>query len=1117
LFKKDYKKLKVANMPDIIDNQTHSLTDAIQRFLGGSQRAHMAVGYFFISGLGAVAGSLETLQKWRLLIGDTSDRRTIEQLAAASQSLPEVQAALEGAAYPSLLEIAQHQHQAQESIETSLSRMTQADESESLIDLLIRLLREERLQVRVFTRGCLHAKAYIFDYLPGRFEKGIAVVGSSNFTLAGLTSNTELNVVVHGNDNHAALLHWFEQLWNQGEDFNPNLMTALTHSWAKEDVTPYEIYLKSLYELVRKRLESDDLLDPFWQTEIMAVLTDFQKNAVQRAIQIIREFGGAFVSDVVGLGKSYIGAAIIKHFQRYDRARPLILCPASLVDMWEHYNEAYRLDARVVSIGMLHSDADYLDANLLLDDGRYRDRDFILVDESHNFRNQDTQRYHLLQQFLNSGEKHCVFLTATPYNRSVRDIYNQIKLFHLSEVTQIPIDPPLLRNFFRLVENGERRMADLLSQIMVRRTRMDVLRWYGFDETTGEHIDPLKFEPYRTGEKRAYVLVGGEPQFFPERELHTIQYNINETYEGFYDRLRGYLGRGSGLMPESDERLTYARYGLWHYVYPAMQEQPPYNELERAGVNLRGLMRVALFKRLESSVYAFRMTIERMLRTHQAFLVAVNQGVIPAGEQASDILEAADQDEEMDLIEALEAVTGRYNAEDFDLDRLKHDLTGDISIFTQMLALVAPITADQDDKLQTLKAKLFEGKAPLSSKKCLIFTQFTDTAKYLNEHLNPNQNPKIDVIYGSGKNKMLTAARFSPSANPQVKVPANQPEIDLLIATDVMSEGLNLQDCDQVINYDLHWNPVRLIQRFGRIDRIGSRHDHIFGYNFLPEAGLEAGLGLTEILQRRINEINAILGGDSAILSPKEQLQTEAFIAIYRGDTIERFEETDEDELVDLVEAEELIRQIRNADPMLFARISELSDGVRSTRKDRLAGAIVHCKAGQYQQLFLVNNEGQIVKRNLAEVLAVLQCKPDEMTLHTPANHNVLVSDVLKRFKHEVEQIRAEMKIATPLSNAQRYIMEHFAIHLHTLHHETEISRISRLSEFVKQPPTDLVKKEMNQIQRAGIRGRELVDIVERMIERFNLKGSPQKDAHEALTDPMEAYIVCSLGLVDEG
>lgn len=1103
-------------MPDIIDNQTQKLTEVIRQLLTQSERAHMAVGYFFISGLSAVADSLDDIKEWRLLIGDTSSRKTIDQLVEATQSLENAQKVLEGETFPSMFEITHRQQQAQDSLETSLARMPQIDENESLIDLLIRLMKEDRLKVKVFSRGRLHSKAYIFDYKPGMHEKGISVIGSSNFTLSGLTHNTELNVLVQGNDNHQALLDWFEPLWDQAQDFNPNLMHALTQSWAKESVTPYEIYLKSLYELVRNRLDHEDALDPFWQTEIMAVLTDFQKNAVKRAAQIIREFGGVFISDVVGLGKSYIGAAVIKHFQRYERSRPLILCPASLVDMWEHYNEAYRLDARVLSIGMLYLDQDNPDANLLLDDERYRDRDFILVDESHNFRNQDTQRYRILQQYLNSKDKKCVFLTATPYNRSVWDIYHQIKLFHLSEVTEVPLDPPLLRNYFRMVENGERRMAELLSQIMVRRTRMDVLRWYGFDEETGEQVDPFNFEPYRVGEKRAYILVGGEQQFFPERELQTIQYNIDETYEGLYDQLRRYLGGGSDIEAKSEQHLTYARYGLWHYVHKEKQEDKPYDELKRAGFNLRGLMSVALFKRLESSVFAFRKTIEKMLGTHKSFLAAVKQGVIPAGEQASNLLEDADRYDEVDLMDALEAVTGRYDSEDINLAHLISDLENDIEILAQMHALVAPITAEKDDKLQTLKEKLFEKQNPLARKKCLVFTQFADTAMYLHQHLNPNNDPKIEVIFGTGKNKMKVAARFSPKANPQVNIPANQSEIDLLFSTDVMSEGLNLQDCDRVINYDLHWNPVRLIQRFGRIDRIGSQHEKIYGYNFLPEAGLEAGLGLTEILAHRINEINAILGGDAAILSPKEQLQTEAFIAIYRGENVQQFEDADTDELVDLVEAEELMRQIRDTDPELFTRISNLSNGVRSARKDVRKGAIIHCKAGQYQQLYHVDMAGEIIQRNMAETLALLKCDAETKAVNISPVHNQLVNEILEKFNREVEELKAEMKVATPLTNSQSYIIQHLTMYGNTLYNTEEITRIGMLAEYIKQPPTYLVKQEYNQIHKAKLVGKTLVDTVERLVARYNLDRNFDEADRAEINEELDAHIICSLGLISD-
>ena len=226
----------------------------------------------------------------------------------------------------------------------------------------------------------------------------------------------------------------------------PIFLSQTQQSWAVVPVRPYDIYMKTLNTLVKDRLEGEDDKDILWDDEITKKLADFQKVAVRQAIQILCDYGGAFVADVVGLGKSYIGAAIVKHFERTDHARPLILCPAALVDMWDRYNEVYQLNARVLSMGYLKEDDDGT-AKFLLEDVKYRDRDFVLIDESHNLRYPDTQRYKVVQAFLATGRR-CCFLTATPRNKSAWDVYHQIKLFHQDDKTDLPVNPPSLREYY---------------------------------------------------------------------------------------------------------------------------------------------------------------------------------------------------------------------------------------------------------------------------------------------------------------------------------------------------------------------------------------------------------------------------------------------------------------------------------------------------------------------------------------------------------------------------------------------------------------------------------------------------------------------------------------------
>lgn len=1106
---------------DIIDNQTVKLADSIRSMLPRSEAAHFAVGYFFLSGLEAVADVLGNVQKLRLLIGNTTNRETIEQIAEGYRRLDAVQRDLDAMAYPKRTERSERIAATAAAIGESVAAMAQSDAAQDLVGTLVRLIEEERLEVRVYTRGRLHAKAYIFDYgavydaahnpLPA-VEDGVAVVGSSNFTLSGIMHNTELNVVVHGNENHAVLKEWFAVLWAEADPFDAQLLEELASSWPLAQVTPYDLYLRTVYELVGDRLDGEEEASFLWQSEILEVLADFQYRAVQRARAMIRQYGGCFVADVVGLGKSYIGAAIVKHFERSERARPLIICPVPLESMWERYNEIYELNARIVPMSMLLEGEHGVD---LLGDERYRDRDFVLVDESHNFRNPDTQRYRVLQSYLQDRTRRCVLLTATPRNKSAWDIYHQMRLFLPSDITNLPVDPPDLREFFKRIEEGERSLPPLLTNILIRRTRRDILRWYGYDAETQQRVDPANFAPYLRHERRAYVQVGGKAQYFPRRRLHTIEYSIEATYNGLYEQLRDLLG-ASRLDKQDDHHLLYARYGLWHYVKPAYQKRAPYSELQRAGVNLRGLMRVSLFKRLESSIEAFRRTIGRMAGSTEAFLAALNAGQIAAGERAQRILYESDAVDESDLLDALDALDARdqrYAIESFDVTRLRADVEHDIAILHEILALIAPIDASQDDKLQTLRRWLdvgVDGRAPLANEKCLIFTQYADTAAYLHAELNPKGLQQIATIYGDDKRKGNIVARFAPRANADQK-PAGY-EINLLIATDVLSEGLNLQDCSQVINYDLHWNPVRLIQRFGRIDRIGSEHDEIYAYNFLPETELEKQLGLHDKLHRRIQEIHDTIGEDAKILDQSEQINDEAFYAIYQGQVGELEEEGDGD-FVDLTEVEEMLRQLKESDPDTFQRIAALRDGVRCGRQ--LAGqgsAIVLCRAENFRQLYQVDATGAVVTRDIGRILKLLQCEPDTPPMPVSDAHNGLVSGTFDRFAQEVAQRWSEQRHTVKLTVTQRYVVEQLRL-LYAQSTSTDIQRqITLVERAFIQPLTQAVKKELNLVKQRALAGKELLAVLENIYVRHNLGAQAsgvQFDEHAP-----EPQIVCSESLV---
>ncbi len=1094
---------------DIIDNRNEKLIDNVNLILDETERARFAVGYFFLSGFTGIAEALQNVTELCLLIGNTSTRETIEQLAAGYQQLESVAEIHSAHRYSRDVERRARARETAQNLRACIEFMPQTNASEQLIRTLVEMIARGQLKVKLYTKERLHAKAYIFDYEQNaRFESGISIVGSSNLTLAGLTSNTELNVVVHGNANQEQLRDWFDALWEEAEDFDKALMEEMQTSWALAPVRPYDVYMKTLYELVSDRVAADESrIAP--ADELTTQLADFQQVAVSQAIRIIDAYGGVFISDVVGLGKSYIGSAIVKHFERGEQARPLILCPPALMAMWEHYNAAYQLHAQVLSTGLLSSG----EANareLLFEDVRYRHCDFVLVDESHNFRNANTQRYRVLQEFLMAGEKKCCFLTATPRNKSAWDIYHQLKLFHLNDDTQLPLDAPDLREYFRMIENGERSLPALLQHILIRRTRNHILRWYGYDAETDEPVDATQFADYLSRNRRAYVRVGDTKQFFPKRTLKTIEYSIEETYQGLYAQIRDCLGKS-----QSAAQLTYARYGLWHYVKEERQDVHPYQELQSAGRNLRGLIRILLFKRFESSVHAFKMTISRFHSVHVDFLYALENGIVPAGDDAQKILyetTTADQTdispEERDIglfLEELRRASEQYNILDFNVPELRDAIQHDIDILKQILDMVQNITPAQDAKLQRLQ-RLLE-LPPLHGKKRLIFTQYIDTASYLYENL---QAEDTEVIHSHGSDrKQHVVGRFAPNAN-QYRLKPGETEIETLIATDVLAEGLNLQDCGLLINYDLHWNPVRLIQRFGRIDRIGSQFDEIHGFNFLPELGIERNLGLREKLRHRIQEIHDTIGEDAAILDNSEQLNESAMYAIYEqhGEQLSLLEESEAPSF-GLSEAEELLRQLKRQNPQEYQRIAELRDGIRTGIPAEVEGTYVFCRDERNRQLVLLNENGTEKTTDIAEILRLLQSNAELRGKPVSPEHNARVTEVQEKFAGQIRGVQNAFPKPN-LSRAQRYILQE----LRMLSSTSSDSVLGQLEQAFRGRLTESLKREITRLQREKIAGEALSTALKNLYHRYNLAalGSGEAQPDKPVRAPIK--VICSAAFV---
>ncbi len=933
---------------DIIDNLTVKLSDVLNEKISVSKQAHFAVGWFFLTGLKEIRNSIENLEKLEILIGSKVNKETVEAILLAQKYDEAVSDILEKKKYIS-------DYQKKKIIEEEANALLErvgfiepTEENIAFIKWFWEKLKEGKIEIKIYPNQPLHAKLYLLDFQDTRYGKGIGYVGSSNLSLSGLNLNTELNVAVAGDENYKALSKWFKERWDKSEDFTGFAQKALENSWVlinevqPDKVTPFRIYLRILHEIFYfQEKEEIKKEKKYGQVE----LYNYQMDAVIDAYSKLHQYNGVFLADVPGLGKTYMGSALLAHLEE-DGKKAIVVCPPKLIEQWQDVLSDFGVGtARVFSLGDLES---------ILSDEKLMEREIILVDEAHHFRNPDTFRYQDLQ--LICENKKVILVGATPQNLSIWDLYFQIKLFTPSDLDhKLRIDPPDLKGFFRDCEKDSANLEDLISQIMVRRTRSNIKEYWGED---------IKF-PERKGPFR-------------------VDYDIDKVYPG------GLYKNLSDLI----ENLTFARYDIGNYVKDNSKFSA--DELQRlkvAGGNLRKLMQIILFRRLESSIPAFRETVEWMQKSHFIFSEALKRNVVLVGEEAERIIDELKAGEDIENIKIPET---RYNIEWFEKQKLIQDTEEDAEIFKEMYNSVKDLTSKNDDKLAHLISLL--NLEEIKNKKTIIFTQFSATAKYLGEELK-EKFPKVEFVSQDTGKVLTKAKRFAPKAN-RYKIKPEE-EINILVSTELLSEGLNLQDGQVVINYELHWNPVRIIQRIGRIDRIGSQYDEIYVYNFFPQEEVEANINVEKKVKRRIDEIIKKFGGDEKTISSDEKVVKKKLFEVYT----EKNRSLEEEEIYS--RANHFLmewKKIRDKYPDEYKIALDLPKMVTCGLCNKKAGGSVSvfCRADDYYKLLLANSSGDIIEKNDWKILELLECNPDTRTESLLKFHLDILKKVRKKFEIDV-------------------------------------------------------------------------------------------------------------------
>jgi superfamily II DNA or RNA helicase len=921
----------------IIDNSDVKLSAFLNDVLKEIPNTHfeIATAFFNIQAYALIKDNIQGVKSFRLLLGRAPEIRS--ETTLGNVLLKMIREEVEG---------------------FDLSK-----EKDGLVKEFIGFLNKENVEIRLYDKEFLHGKAYIFDKL--------VIVGSSNFTPSGLTHNTELNSVSLEAEAEYVKKHWFEKFWNEAADFKAELIDLLEASrFGTKEYTPYEVYIKSLFELQKEDIIPEDVLkkEEEHRPSSKVNLAEFQEDAVRRIFSRLKKYRSCMVADSVGLGKTWIAKRVIEEFGFYKRKRFLVVCPAQLREMWRGAVKDLILAESILSQEELAS-VDFLKKARHAVGGGLEEVSLIVVDESHNFRNPLSNRWEnfftLIMDHVTKGKErpYILFLTATPINNTIWDLYWQVMLLTLTDQKVFLKEgiSDLLRFFKDIDKEGNPTLLnDLMNEVSIRRTRDYIKQNYPDAEIDGEKV------------------------IFPKRILENINYHLDEAYQGLY----------SNISRTISEELTMAYYRILEYKKVERLSKPEEMALGRM-IALEGIFRTILLKRLESSVEAFRKSVANHVRFLERLKKYIEKGKLLTKQTFYKYVSNLDEETAEDFLEELEDI----DIEDFRKEELIIDIEKDIELFNEMGKKVSAIDPEADSKLKELKKRLLE----LSKKgQVVIFTYYADTLDYI------YQNVSEDSLFSKTSIEKISGRIASVRRRTEIVGNFMSGKTDILMSTDVLSEGMNLQKAQYLINYDLHWNPTRMIQRAGRIDRIGSPFKEIYVYNFFPEEELEDLLRLVKILQNKIRNIDSSIGLDTTVLG--EEVNPKVF------GIIRRIQEQDETVFDDLEKevfggGEKFYQPLMDYLRTKTAReLESIPLGIYSGLKRGIKGIFLYYKYGDdFHFWHLYDLIGGEMIRNKTRILDYIACPPEETRVIPEFFEKVyelnaeIVRDIEETYK-EVEQ-----------------------------------------------------------------------------------------------------------------
>ncbi len=1116
-------------MPKIYDNIEFQLSGGLVETLKLSQRCDFCVGYFNLRGWHEIADQIDSLTGMPVTEKNGRFHRCC-RLLVGMQKLPLeiLRESFSRSDSDSIDHAEMHKLKKKLAYEfrEQLTIGTPCERDEIYLRKLSKQLKEKKVVVKLHLEYPLHAKLYIAFSDDVRVPV-VGFLGSSNLTLAGLSRQGELNIDVMDQDAAVKLAGWFDDRWNHHKciDISDELISIIDESWASDRlVSPFHIYLKIAYHLSREARAgiNEFKLPGVFQKELLT----FQQRAVLIAAHHLHKRGGVLIGDVVGLGKTITAAALAKMLEDDFFLETLIICPKNIIDMWEGYVHKYQLHARVISQSMVQKRLPYL--------RRYR---LVIIDESHNLRNDEGSRYRSIKAYLEENESKVILLSATPYNKSYVDLSNQLRLF-LADDKDLGISPERYieriggqvhftakhtETFIRSIKAFEKSnfpddWRELMRLYMVRRTRSFIKNNYADTDPA----DGRKF----------LVFADGTKFYFPDRLPKKVEYPFDPD-----DRKDQYARLYADDIVQAINNLDLPRYGLGNYLdsnaanKAGAEEKAIIANLSRAGKRLMGFCRTNLFKRLESSGYAFLLSLSRHILRNFVFIhAAQNHLSLPIGknivENLDDFIDDTDTDDNgaddgiafiLDEEEYLERARQVYDlfsrqhrhrfswiSSELFLPALKKSLIHDSREIIKILASAGKWIPGEDRQINALY-DLVAGTH--QKEKVLVFTQYADTARYLCEQLEKRGEKSIACVTGDCENPTEYAHRFSPVSNEKPNIKNNGMELRVLITTDVLSEGQNLQDGHIIVNYDLPWAIIRLIQRAGRVDRIGQKEEKILCYSFLPEDGVERIIRLRGRLGERIQQNAEVVGSDETF---------------FDGDPVNIHDlynekagifDDEEDTEVDLASyAYQVWEKAVAADPVLAKIIPDMPNVVYATKENTYEkeneGVIVYTRTAEDNDVLAwLDARGKMITQSQFAILKAAACGKDTKPLYKLPGHHQIVKtavDIITR-----DEITAGSSLGKKTGvkyrvymRLDRYLKENEG----TLFVTEEMKKA--VDDIFKYPLQEFARDTLNRQLKAGITDESLALLVTSLRDDDKLCITGDEEPVNRLPQ-----IICSLGL----